>query len=207
MKDVSAQGRTVLFVSHNMTSIKNLCARGVVLSDGQIDFNGEVNEAVQRYLSNNKIDSLSPRYALLDELNSGCYVTNVTPINDQFEFVEDIRFKVGLKYNLELNNTFFGFIIEDKHSNVIIASSTDETDINVLRQIEVGQMEIEVIVPRGILKPGTYSFSFSLRDTGGQVFHKVLEAFSFNITDTKTYRGIRGRYRKNAIVAPEIKYS
>lgn len=51
MQDVSkGEGRTVLFVSHNMASVKALCNRGVVLKDGQVDYIGEVENAVNHYL-------------------------------------------------------------------------------------------------------------------------------------------------------------
>jgi lipopolysaccharide transport system ATP-binding protein len=52
MQDVSqGEGRTVLFVSHNMGAVKNLCKRGVVLSQGQVAFDGTVDEAVGYYTS------------------------------------------------------------------------------------------------------------------------------------------------------------
>ena len=51
MRDVSkGEGRTVLFVSHNMTAIRNLCERGVVLEDGMVKFDGDVEDAVSMYL-------------------------------------------------------------------------------------------------------------------------------------------------------------
>lgn len=52
MNDVAKTGgRTVLFVSHNMTAVKNLCTNGIVLNNGQLVFNGGVNEAVDFYLT------------------------------------------------------------------------------------------------------------------------------------------------------------
>lgn len=51
MKDVSqGGGRTVLFVSHNMSAVKSLCNRGIVLKNGMIDYVGDTNDAVNRYL-------------------------------------------------------------------------------------------------------------------------------------------------------------
>ena len=51
MQDVSkGQGRTVLFVSHNMAAVRNLCQKGVVLRDGMTDFIGTVDDAVNHYL-------------------------------------------------------------------------------------------------------------------------------------------------------------
>lgn len=51
MQDVSkGQGRTVLFVSHNMAAVRNLCQKGVVLRDGMIDFISTADEAINHYL-------------------------------------------------------------------------------------------------------------------------------------------------------------
>lgn len=53
MKDVSkGDGRTVLFVSHNMASIRSLCNNGVVLKDGSVDFQGTAEESVEYYMNN-----------------------------------------------------------------------------------------------------------------------------------------------------------
>ena len=52
MQDVSkAQGRTVLFVSHNMAAVRSLCQKGVVLRDGMTDFIGTADEAINHYLN------------------------------------------------------------------------------------------------------------------------------------------------------------
>ncbi|MBR1389320.1 MAG: ABC transporter ATP-binding protein [Prevotella sp.] len=51
MQDVSkGEGRTVLFVSHNMAAVRNLCQKGVVLRDGMTDFIGTADEAIDHYL-------------------------------------------------------------------------------------------------------------------------------------------------------------
>jgi lipopolysaccharide transport system ATP-binding protein len=51
MGDVAKQGRTVLFVSHNMAAVQNLCTTGIVLSAGQVVFSGSALEASEHYLS------------------------------------------------------------------------------------------------------------------------------------------------------------
>ena len=54
MQDVSrGEGRTVLFVSHNMGAVKNLCKRGIVLNQGQVAFDGKVDEAINFYTNSN----------------------------------------------------------------------------------------------------------------------------------------------------------
>ena len=52
MQDVSkGEGRTVLFVSHNMAAVKSLCKTGVVLKNGQVAFTGNIDDSIQSYLS------------------------------------------------------------------------------------------------------------------------------------------------------------
>jgi len=52
MSDVAKEGRTVLFVSHNMGAVSNLCSRSIVLSNGEVDFDGETQQAIQHYYGN-----------------------------------------------------------------------------------------------------------------------------------------------------------
>lgn len=55
MQDISqGEGRTVLFVSHNMASVKSLCTRAIVLENGSTIFEGGTNEAVDFYIENNE---------------------------------------------------------------------------------------------------------------------------------------------------------
>lgn len=62
MNDVAREGRTVIFVSHNMAAIENLCSRGIVLNRGQVAFMGTQHEAINYYLEGlNGQSSLSLR--------------------------------------------------------------------------------------------------------------------------------------------------
>ena len=62
MRDVSTgEGRTVLFVSHNMESVKKLCSKGILLSNGKSIFNGTMSSTIEKYLSEN-ISSSSANY-------------------------------------------------------------------------------------------------------------------------------------------------
>lgn len=54
MQDVAkGEGRTVLFVSHNMAAVRSLCTKGIVLSNGGVSFSGNVKSAIDLYLENN----------------------------------------------------------------------------------------------------------------------------------------------------------
>ena len=49
MGEIAGQGRTVLFVSHNMTAVRGLCTKGILLEKGQVQLAGPVAEALQAY--------------------------------------------------------------------------------------------------------------------------------------------------------------
>ena len=62
MQEVSqGEGRTVLFVSHNMGSVRNLCKNGIVLKDGMIDYVGTANDAVDYYMQMDAYDDILSR--------------------------------------------------------------------------------------------------------------------------------------------------
>ncbi|MCD6064164.1 MAG: Polysaccharide transporter, ATP-binding protein, partial [Flavipsychrobacter sp.] len=49
MKDVAEHGRTVLFVSHNMGAIKNLCSKSILMTNGRLQYSGETSSVISKY--------------------------------------------------------------------------------------------------------------------------------------------------------------
>ena len=120
MQDVSkGEGRTVLFVSHNMAAVKSLCKSGVILENGMVRNQGNINLIVDEYLSGQTIDTKSYREWKEDDAPGKgdirvykCYVdthgkalTNETPFDLVYEFY---NYKDGLSlgvnphiYNLQ----------------------------------------------------------------------------------------------------------
>lgn len=121
MENVAKEGRTVLFVSHNMTAIRDLCKRAVWLDSGRCVGDGEVNAVVSRYLQENansiheavwedprtapgnqKVRLHRARLSVPREFSS---ITIRTPLDAEFEywnFVPDAKLSLSLHlYNLE----------------------------------------------------------------------------------------------------------
>ena len=66
MQDISkGQGRTVLFVSHNMAAVRSLCTRGVMLKNGMVDFIGNIPDTLEHYL---KIDDSAQKEKIIDNV-------------------------------------------------------------------------------------------------------------------------------------------
>jgi lipopolysaccharide transport system ATP-binding protein len=105
MKDVSqGQGRTVLFVSHNMASIRALCNHGVLLENGMVKMIGNVNSVVDSYLKDNNgsASSSEVEWTIENAPHKGAVtvlrcavrcendiITNETPFDIEFEFLND----------------------------------------------------------------------------------------------------------------------
>jgi lipopolysaccharide transport system ATP-binding protein len=66
MSDVAKQGRTVLFVSHNMGAIKALCTKGILLESGRETLHGDVEECVRRYAESARSATISTSVSLVD---------------------------------------------------------------------------------------------------------------------------------------------
>jgi ABC-type polysaccharide/polyol phosphate transport system ATPase subunit len=78
MQDVSEGGRTVLFVSHNMQAIRELCRRGILLEGGRIVYSGPTDEVIDKYLISSSTDQnvnedIMPRMHFYDNMEVEIY--------------------------------------------------------------------------------------------------------------------------------------
>jgi lipopolysaccharide transport system ATP-binding protein len=111
MEDATAkEGRTVLFVSHNMTALQSLCKSAILLENGSIIKNGQSNEVVTHYL---KIASGSPRKQVWDNLetapgNENVRLQRVCITPDSKEILENITVLTPIKIEFD----FYNFLLD-----------------------------------------------------------------------------------------------
>jgi lipopolysaccharide transport system ATP-binding protein len=128
MQDVSrGEGRTVLFVSHNMASIKALCDKGIILKDGLINYAGDIDTTIDRYLTLNTVDSSEKiefsknREGSGDVIFADFYIENDN--EDKIDTImtgEDITLVFIVKTNKKnLLNVDIGFSFHDAYDNGI----------------------------------------------------------------------------------------
>ena len=133
MHDVAnGQGRTVLFVSHNMAAVKSLCKTGVVMKNGGIEYTGDVGSAIDRYLQ------------IQDFGADGLIINNIRKIKPSLKIS-----KIEIN-GTEMTNSLIG---SNQKSFVInIEGSTDEEmtyDVMVILKNAVG-------IPMATFAPGHY---------------------------------------------------
>lgn len=102
MQDISqGGGRTVLFVSHNMDSMLNLCQKGVLLENGMIKYQGDIMSTVAEYLNSGNSDFRFTQSE--DQAKTGVYVSSVgftnqgKPSEGIFSFAEDISLRLKIR--------------------------------------------------------------------------------------------------------------
>ena len=102
MQDIShSQGRTVLFVSHNMNSIQKLCKTGVLLENGQIAYKGNIEETINHYLSLQEMRSQLPISQILERSGNGLcrfsdikFIAQNGEVRTSFRVGEELTIKV-----------------------------------------------------------------------------------------------------------------
>ncbi len=112
MQDVSkGEGRTVLFVSHNMVSIKRLCKRCYVLDNGNIIYTGTVDNAIEYYLKDN-------------EIGSSYYPNNNVVSLVQANFDKGaLSIKLAYEANFIIKEPSLGFVVYDNYGNALFGSN------------------------------------------------------------------------------------
>ena len=103
MEDVSSgQGRTVLFVSHNMKAVSAMCSRTILMQDGNIAFNGNTDEAIDRYLGISEENWDLLHYIGKPEIDShsGIHLAEVNILNKSIiKTTQEILIEVILKFS------------------------------------------------------------------------------------------------------------
>ncbi len=111
MEDVSKSGRTVLFVSHNLGAVKQLCAKAILLEHGQIKEIGESESVVSNYL--NTSGHTQSKILFTDQTNKFLSLESIELLNAvensfAMKFDDPIQIKLVLKSKMKLQNLSFG---------------------------------------------------------------------------------------------------
>lgn len=136
MQDVSkGEGRTVLFVSHNMGAVRRLCRNGVVLKNGQVEYIGDANSAVDHYLldqttSMAKSVVIEPKHRNSTILQPELEIKSVSFYDEPSELSTDepirLQFKIH-RNNKNIKSAYFAVIINDALSGVRLINYYTDT--------------------------------------------------------------------------------
>jgi lipopolysaccharide transport system ATP-binding protein len=188
MEDVSKSGRTILFVSHNMQAVSNLCKKGIYLKNGTIEVFDEVHKTIDSYLKksgNGLVDNLQEvkpdkdfKLLHIDVIQDGQSISG-SAVNGK-----DLRIQIGY----EILNRLPGFRIfldvADQFGTVVFRSFHDEgQEANIASDATPGVYNASITLPANLLAPIPYDFKIQfglhkirmLEPTEGVTFRLSIE--------------------------------
>lgn len=186
MKKVAEEeGRTILYVSHNMATVKSLCNRCVVLSHGQVAFEGETDEAIAVYMQDDNLDNTT----FFDTSKAKRH-----PKCNQRHLLQNLHMYESKTCNLEYGDVF-PFRIEWKSENdtervlmKMVINGIDTTPVGVIFGGQLNQKtgvnSAEFKFDTSYLVPGKYTVDVILYDedkSGSIMFYDRATALRFNI--------------------------
>ena len=194
MKDVSqGQGRTVLFVSHNMASVQRLCNHGVLLENGMVKYRGDIADTIKLYLSESKAQT---QYCAANNTESPiCLLSGrVAPSKSEtFEVNVPIDVEYTVAINSKIENLVLGFNLVSSFEHPI--ARVDYNSMDDRRTLEQGIYTFKYQIPANSLAEGEYRIVF---DTA---WHKhknyAPEESSLSFTVVKPEKSLYNPYSEN----------
>ena len=187
MESIAQQGRTVLFVSHQMGAIAQLCGRVVVLGKGKLLATGPTEEMIDFYLTNgaptigNEYVSSDPASADQIRIRSARTVDAGNRPRTEFDYKESVALSMDVDFPKEIpRGTMVGIALKDHLERKLFSVQKAYAEI----ADRPGPCRFTVAIPAGLLTPGHYSFSMALHVTRRQVLDFVPSACRFAILDT-----------------------
>lgn len=185
MQEISrAGGRTVLFVSHNMAAVKQLCTKTIVMENGSVVFEGNTNEGIDYYLQSNQYEGYKGSYENNTIEESGiislALLDKNTANRTEFGFDEPITIKIKVKVADKHLNSYLGFRITDKNERIIFTS-----EIEILKYISgTGYYDFKVCLPEKFLVPNKFNITFALHVPNVLLIDNLDDCLSFEIVET-----------------------
>ncbi|MEZ4933737.1 MAG: ABC transporter ATP-binding protein [Saprospiraceae bacterium] len=189
MGEVSNEGRTIVFVSHNLGSVKRLCKRGILLRNGQVAFQGSVDETLEKYLNSNEwSDNGQQNKITYKEKESLAHFLEIGVENGHGESKPNYRYgekiQIALKYNIrdEARNLIVGMTLKRNGETIFLTYDTDDNEELTGKRMP-GEYSVKINLPN-FLKAGIYTVSTIIKEHGNYITRdEKIDAVKFTLED------------------------
>jgi len=206
MEGVVQEGRTILFVSHNMSAVKQLCTRGILLNSGTVAYDGSIDEAVEQYVTIAQQDVASETVFEADP-SQPMSITRLSTRNEQgdktayFSSKESITVEIEYRVHEPLRDDHIFIILDRADGLLVLKTSDDDNGRETRMDLATGRYISRATFPGGILNEGYYRFRVVLGKRKG-VKHDEKTSAYFEVEDTNDYtRSVFGK-RNGALLLP-----
>lgn len=161
MSDIAAGGRTVLFVSHNLAAVKELCDKGLLLHQGQVTHFGPIGETLNKYGESlyEAVNDDTPHSGRWRQIE-----INGQPQTTQVEITPEQPLEITgfLDTSKELRSSRLFLIIDDSMGNTLVHQRIDMESVLREDQDMASRLAITAKLPPLWLAPNVYSLYFKL---------------------------------------------
>lgn len=184
MKDVSGQGRTVLFVSHNMAAIKSLCKSALVLEYGKAKFLGETANAVSYYLKGDSESQNKKTFGKeYDKKEFTLHEISMNPRGKTSDDVLDEYQEIELNTLISIKNS-----AERLHLTYVLNNENGEplftfSHINSGSRMANGKNYLKCTFPKDFLNIGTYYLSIYIIEDAKVTIFVEKDILSFDVQE------------------------
>jgi lipopolysaccharide transport system ATP-binding protein len=185
MSEVGQNGRTVIFVSHNMAAVKSLCAKTVFLADGKMVAFGKTDEVIEQYSATISSEN-NYKISFDDQADKEMQIMEASAEfdkdNQELDSNCQINLEIKVKTRKIIDGAYVTFSILDSFDSVIYWTS----DINSTRfnKPEVGEITLNCKCPRRLLTAGRYSIHMAVVSPGkGVIFHDPTKRITFELKE------------------------
>jgi len=200
MEEVGREGRTILFVSHNMTAVNELCKNIFVIEKGNIVYSGNAKQGIVNYLqitSNNlgAVDWSEEQMPGNDIIKFKSI--KALPADTQNVITTDSGVRIETKfYNFKENiNLDFTIYLKNEEGILLFESGMIITNN---KNSKKGLYKISAVIPANLLNTGKYYCTFVFGESQRYLLYKIENIFSFEMENSLSGRG------SNMNVAPGI---
>ena len=174
MHDVATgDGRTILFVSHNIGALTQLCEHGILLEDGRVKTIGPVKDVIHTYLKSSLNQNTAQAYFPHDP-GKPCQYTSAEILGSDGELRSDfscdelVTIRLRFEIREPIPSLFLTFFLQNLDGTQVIFSDVRDTDPEVTDRLGVGPHTFEIKIPPRLLAPTTYVLTVSsyIRFTG-----------------------------------------
>ena len=183
MGDLSkGEGRTVLFVSHNMASVKSLCTRGIVLENGKTVFDGEVEGSVEYYLvGDSEYKNVKVFSSEYNKEEFTLHEISINPVGKFKYFVLDeyTSIEINTKFTLKETdkNLHLTFVLNNENGETLFTFSHVKSHL----KLKKGKNNLKCTLPKGFLNIGTYYLTFYVIENSKTTLFVEKDIMMFNV--------------------------
>jgi lipopolysaccharide transport system ATP-binding protein len=169
MGEVSKEGRTVLFVSHNMGALSSLCKKGIVLTNGRVSTIDEINSAIGAYLQDNK-DSSNSNSLINHPNRPKSYKQLLSTFDIEIEngvayYGKSLKFRIGYNFIEKISVPQFCAVFYSNLGVKVFSLISDYQPNNISASLH-GKGEVRCTIHSLPLLPGNYYISLMLWQPG-----------------------------------------